>query len=417
MRKILAALLCALMLVTTFSVGAVAKEVTLYVVDINTDHEAYNAMIAAFEAAHPGVKVETNHAVNDSGAVMSALIASGDTPNIYVSTPENIGLYGSEKLYDWSQDTDVLAQFNPDFIKAVTGEDGTVLGLPNGCINVGLVYNKGLLAEAGYDSVPKTISGFEKMCEDVYAKTGVVPFTVSGYEGWMMCHMMDAYIVSKEQPGAVCAELFDTGAKKVSEASGNFANYWKMLDIAKKYTDGATMLEYDWEYTCNLLANGQVAMMTYGDWAYNAITKYETGIELGYSSYPVSEDETDTVAPTSVNQMALLFKDVENFELAKELAVFLTATKESAEYFAVGYGSVSCNLAEMDTSLYNPLLQQAGEVAAAGYTIDRMQNYYPKDQGVDFMGDCGEAVQGYLIDLYTAEEATAMIDEAWPVSK
>jgi len=246
MRKFISILLCALMMLTLFATAAVAEEVTLYVVDINTDHEAYNTMIAAFEAAHPGVKVETNHAVNDSGEVMSALIASGDAPHIYVGTPDTIALY-NEYLYDWSQDADVLAQFNSTYIDAITEDDGAVMGLPNGCINVGLVYNKALLAEAGYDAVPKTISGFEQMCADVYEKTGVVPFTVSGHEGWMMAQMMDAYIVTKEQPGAACEVLFDTGAKKISEASGNFANYWKMMDIAKKYTEGATMLEYDWE--------------------------------------------------------------------------------------------------------------------------------------------------------------------------
>lgn len=417
MKKFFAVLMCVLMAMNFCAAFAEAEDVTLYVVDINTDHEAYDKMIAAFEAAHPGVKVETNHAVNDNAEIMSSLIAAGNTPNIFVSTPENTVIY-AEYLYDWSQDADVLAQFDESYIAAVTEDDGAVYGLPNGCINVGLIYNADILAEAGYDSIPLTMSGFETMCADIYEKTGVVPFAVPGAEGWMLCHMMDAYIISKDQPGSVLETKFDSGEMKISEAS-DFENYWKMMDIAKQYTDGETMLEYNWEYACSLLANGSVAIITYGDWAYNAVTSQNADINLGFSSYPVNEDENAAVTPTSVNQVALLFENVENVDLAKELAVFITATLESAEYFAVGYGSVSCNLAsaDVDGALYNSLLEQSKEVAAAGRCVDRMQNYYPKDQGVDFMSDAGDAVQGYLIGLYTAEEATAMIDAAWPVAE
>ena len=52
MKKLLAVLMCSLMCIGLISTAAQAEEVTLYVVDINPDHEAYNAMIDAFEAAH-----------------------------------------------------------------------------------------------------------------------------------------------------------------------------------------------------------------------------------------------------------------------------------------------------------------------------------------------------------------------------
>ena len=415
-KKLIAILICTILVL---GVTAFAEEkVTLHVVDINPDHDAYRAMIDAYNELYPNTVVETNHAVDDNAEVMSALMAANNAPNIFVATPEMTDVYG-EYLYDWSQDEEILELFDRDYIDAIKEEDGAVYGLPNGCINVGLVYNKDVLSEAGYDAIPLTMSGFEKMCADVYEKTGVVPFVVSGHEGWMLNHMMDAYIITKEQPGRICAEKFNSGELKVSEASGHFNSFWRMLDIALEYTDGETMMEYDWEYTCNLLANGEVAIMTYGDWSYNAITKYDTGINLGFSSYPVSEDEAEAVTPTSVNQVAMLFKDVDHFEEAKALASFITGTKESAEYIIVGYGSVSCNKAsaEVDPSLYNSLLGQSSEVAAAGRCVDRMQNYYPTIQGADFMGDAGEAIQGYLIGLYSEEEATAMIDEAWPVAE
>jgi ABC-type glycerol-3-phosphate transport system substrate-binding protein len=419
MRKLMALLLCALMILAGPS--AMAQDysgVTLYVVDINPDSQLYDDMIDAFIADHPGIKVETTHAVNDALILMSSLIAAGNTPNIFVSTPEYINTY-EEYLYDWQNDADVLGQFKGGYIDSIAKEDGAVYGLPNGCINVGLVYDKDILAQAGYDEVPLTMDAFTAMCADIYEKTGAAPFACAGHESFMLAHMLDAYIVTQELPGNVLGGKFDAGELKVSDASGNFSSFWRMMDIAKTYTDGETLMEYDWEYACNLLANGKVAMITYGDWSHAAIAAYNDQINLGFSSYPVSENADDAITPTSVNQVALLFEQVDNFEVAKELAVFLTASYESAQYIIGGYGSVSCNKAsdDVDAELFNSLLLQSQALASTGRCVDRMQNYYPTASGADFMADAGEAIQAYLIGLLTQEEATAAIDAAWPITK
>ena len=411
------ALIIALAMMTG-AVSALAEDVTLYVVDINADHETYAAMIDAFEAAHPGVKVETNHAVNDSAEVMSALIAAGNTPNVFVSTPEQVAVYG-EYLYDWAEDTEALDLYTEEYIEAVTRSDGTIKGLPFGTINVGLVYNKDILAEAGYDSIPLTISGFEKMCADIDEKTGVVPFALATSSLFIPAQMLDAYIISKDLPGSAAGAKFDAGECKVSEANPNYSNFFRMMDVAKTYTDNETLGSYDWEYICNLMANGKVAVITYGDWSYNAITSFNADVNLGFSSYPVSEDEAEAVTPTSVNEPIMLFKDVENFELARELAMFLGGSAEAANYMAVGYGCVACAKAreEVDPALFNPLLLQAAQLAAEGRTVDRMQNYYPTAAGADFMGNAGAVIQGYVIGLYEEADAIAEIDTYWPVSK
>ena len=400
--------------------GDSAANVTLHVVDINADNDEYNKAIDAFEAAHPGVKVETNHAVNDSQEVISSLIASNDIPDVIAATPEYGDVY-KEFLYDWKDDADTLAQFKEGYVDSITEKDGSVLGLPCSCINVGLVYNKDILKEAGYDEIPLTISGFEQMCSDISEKTGVVPFIVpfetNSY--FISAQMLDAYIITKDQPGSVCADKFNSGELKVSEASGNFSNFWKMMDIATKYTSGETLLEYDWEYACNLIANGKAAIMTYGDWAYNPITQFNADINLGFSSYPVSENADDSVTPTSVSQIAMLNKNSDNFDVAKELAIFLTTSPESAEYWVKGYGSVPCSKAadDLDSSYFNPLLQQSSKNATEGKCVDRLQNYYPTASGVDFMKDAADAIQGYVIGTYTSDEATEVIDDAWPVSE
>ena len=52
----------------------------------------------------------------------------------------------------------------------------------------------------------------------------------------------------------------------MTTVSDHFDNYWRMMDVAKTCTEGESLLEYDWEYASNKLANGEVAIITYGDW-------------------------------------------------------------------------------------------------------------------------------------------------------
>ncbi len=416
MRRIWAIFLSAMMICMA-CVSVLAQEdysgITLHVVDINADSEGYNKMIDAFIADHPGLTVETTHAVNDAQVVMASLIAGNDAPDIYVSTPEQVNVY-KEYLYDWRNDEEVLAQFQEGIVEAITAADGSIYGLPNSRINVGLVYNKDVLAAAGYDSIPLTISGFEEMCAAIAEKTDAVPFVIGIGSGFLQAQMIDAYMITKDQPGSVLAAKLNAGEVTVSGSNRNFNNFWRMLDIATTYIDGETLLEYSWEYPCNMLANGKAAVISYGDWGYGAIADFNADVNLGLSSYPVSEDEADAVTPTSVNQIAMLFQNGENFDLAKELAAFLTTSYESAEYFISDFGGVSCNIAgaQVDPALYNDLLLQADEIAQAGRTVDRMQNYFPAGNP-NYMTEVGEVIQGYVIGLYSQEEANALIDAAW----
>ncbi len=409
MKKYLALGLC---LLFAFSVclTAVAEEpVVLHLVDINYENEATANMIHVFEEAHPGVKVEINHATNGSEEIVNALIASGQAPDVFETTPELYKQYG-EYFYDWREDADVLSCWSEDVIDAVTLEDGTIYGLPTNSCKIGLIYNKDLLAAAGYEEIPLTMSGFEEMCDVIYEKTGTVPFAFAAAETWILSQMMDAYINTHEIPGRIGAEKFTSGEMKVSECSGVFSNFFRMMDIALKYTDGEKLLEYDWEYTCNLMANDKIAIISYGDWCGPVMLGYKADINLGMASYPTCEDEAKAVTPVSIEHTVFVFKDSKYFDLAKELAAFISATPEAAQ-FRAQYGVVSNNnyIGEVDQSVFNCVNIASAALESTGRCIDRTQSYCPPN----FTKDAGEAIQGYLIGLYSEQEATDMVDAAW----
>ena len=72
----------------------------------------------------------------------------------------------------------------------------------------------------------------------------------------------------------------------------------------------------------------------------------------------------------------------------------------------------------MDESLINDVLRQSSEIGSTtDRAVDRLQNYYPVDLNANYMAEAGEVVQGYLIGMYSVEEADAAIDELWPVAE
>ena len=64
------------------------QEVTLKVYDsMAYGVEAYDEVIKKFEENHPGVKVEIQHAANDSNTLLQSRFNSGDIPDVFLNEP------------------------------------------------------------------------------------------------------------------------------------------------------------------------------------------------------------------------------------------------------------------------------------------------------------------------------------------
>jgi len=86
-----------------------AKEVTLTVFDGQAyGLDRYAELVKSFEEAHPGVKVEVQHASSDGMQLLNARINSNDTPDIMALQTGTTAANYYEFAYDWTEDAEVL---------------------------------------------------------------------------------------------------------------------------------------------------------------------------------------------------------------------------------------------------------------------------------------------------------------------
>ena len=129
------------------------------------DHlEDLDAMIAAFEAANPGVAVEVETAPFDQYFTeLQTRIAGGDAPDVFELNYEYFVSYASKEiLLDLTDlataETGFAERFYPRAYEAFS-LDGKQYGLPASFSNVVLFYNKDLFDAAGWRTRPPTGRG------------------------------------------------------------------------------------------------------------------------------------------------------------------------------------------------------------------------------------------------------------------
>ena len=118
-KKTISMVLSAAMIATTIlGTGVIASaddEVTLKVFDAHAyGLDEYAEMVKAFEESHPGVKIEVQHAANDSNTLLQSRINSGDIPDVFDVESGTSAKKYYEYAYDWTDDTDVTSLFNED---------------------------------------------------------------------------------------------------------------------------------------------------------------------------------------------------------------------------------------------------------------------------------------------------------------
>ena len=128
--RMIAGLMATAVVLSSGSMVFAEEEITLSVFDAQAyGIEEYGQIVDEFEAAHPGLVVDEQHAANDSTALLQSRINAGDIPDVFVVESGSSAALYYEFAYDWSEDTDVLALFREDAIKMGMDENGNVKGI------------------------------------------------------------------------------------------------------------------------------------------------------------------------------------------------------------------------------------------------------------------------------------------------
>jgi len=337
MKKLLALAVAAMMLLSL--VPAFAEEtLTLWSIAVESDssYQSFIDAIAAFEEAHPGVKIVHEPTQNEQykTKIKAAMNAFSDLPDIFFT-------WGMSFLGDFVNAEPSRVLCLEDYYPAYEAElprnmcanasyDGKLYGVPYTMSMVVLFANMDLLAQAGWDHIPETYEDMQKCCDDLLA-AGITPFGVSGKETWCLTEYLEPLMI-KSVGTQKLIDIYEGRASWNDE--GIIAAVDAFQDMVKKgyFDPNAAALGND-EVKNNFIA-GKYAFYQNGSWNCGDISKSENAASFKAGLFPVLNPDNASLYELigGPNNTLAVAVTTENPELAATAAFELGRAMSDADY-------------------------------------------------------------------------------------
>jgi len=187
--------------------------------------EQFNKLVADFEKANPGIKIQGSTNVWEP-LTFSAKLAGGSIEDV-ISVPltEPQGLIQRKQVAPITAELkswDHYKEFNPQVLQPISDTAGDVYGVPEAPFALGLVYNRALFTQAGLDpdKPPTTWTEVQAYAKQIAAKTGKTGFLQESKDnqgGWQLTMLSYAHGGSmlRQQDGKYVAD-FNSAATKTA---------------------------------------------------------------------------------------------------------------------------------------------------------------------------------------------------------
>jgi arabinogalactan oligomer/maltooligosaccharide transport system substrate-binding protein len=327
--------------------------------DAKVEAPAYKALIAAFEAKYPKIKV--NYQNVDFTTVeqkfKTAAQSGKGAPDVIRTDVGLIPEYASLHYIAPLDGTPALTGTS-DFVAGplnTTKYDGKSYAVPSVTDTLGLLYNKDVFAKAGITAPPTT---WDEMVADAAKVKAKVPGVAGTYMN------PDAYFLLPFLFGEG-ADLADPAAKKVTVNSPAAV---KAVTEAKKIYDTSSLKidfanAYDNMQTS--FKTGKVAMLIQGPWSVgDDLTgpAFKGKDNLGYAPVPAGSTGK-ALAPTGGQDLAV-YQGSRNLDAAYLFTQFMTSTA-SQEQIALKNGTLPTR-----TSAYTAAVLKSPQIAGFKPILD-----------------------------------------------
>ncbi len=367
MKKLVALLLAAMMVLGIASAFAEEQKViTMWCIATESDanRPAYEAAIAAVEAAHPDIKIEWEAFENQSykTKIKTAMSDPSTLPDIFFTWAGAFcgdfvaqgNVYCLNDAYEAFKDQlpEVMMQ------NASYGENKDHYAVPLTMNIVTLFANMDLLAKVGYEAVPTTYEDLIACCDALVA-AGITPFGCAGSETWCVTEYLEPIIektIGYEALNKIFAGEATWNDPAIATAVDNFQSM-----VTKGYfaADGLT-LGND-QIKANFIA-GQYAFYQNGSWNCGEVNDAEGNFQVAL--FPVMDAEKATYGqviggPSDSLAVAATAKDP---ELTAQIAFELG--KEICHYGYLAGSGLPAWTPDYDTSEVKPLVAAVAEIVA-----------------------------------------------------
>ena len=306
MKKFLALILTAVMLLSVCGVAAVAES-TLptfdqLVLGENADltakiHFAYHrtdipdkldGYVKEFQKIYPNVEIEYE-LITDYAENALLRVGNNDWTIMGIPTVDTDELSSYFVPLGSLETLDGLYNFMSQW-----AYDGVCYGIPSTGNANGVLYNKAVFEAAGITELPKTPDAFIEALKAIKEKTDAIPLYTNYAAGWTM-GAWDAYIgvAATGKDTYVNQDLPHTANPFADQgnATGPYAVYKILYDAVAGGLIEEDYTTTDWEGCKPMINQGQIGTMVLGSWAYTQMQQAgDKPEDIGYMAFPISID-------------------------------------------------------------------------------------------------------------------------------
>ena len=346
----------------------------------------FEALMAEFNETNDHIYLNFT-SPNDAVTIMKTRFVREDYPDVVA--------IGGDASYADFVDSNILADVTEypgmanvqpayqEIMKSVTyvPMDG-IYGVPYIANAAGMLYNKDMFAEKGWD-IPETWDEFIALCEEIKAEGEVLPLYLGFLDTWTILSPWNSMLVELVPSDHI---------RKVNAGEAKFADYYrepaeKLLKLLEYGEDGP--MAYSYEDACTAFARGQSAMFPCGSFAVPQILGANPEMNIGLFAMPASDDPDDRIVVSGVDLCWNMTTANENHrEQIYEVIDFLNKP-ENLQTYIDDQKAIPCT--EGDFTL-DPLFDDIQEFLDEGKVIDYPDHSYPSGMA------CYAQLQAFLMD-------------------
>ena len=366
MKKLIALALTAMMLLSLTPVFAEDQVITLWCIATESDanRPAYEAAIAAVEAAHPGLTIKWEAFENQSykTKIKTAMADPETLPDIFFTWAGAFcgDFVSAGNVYCLNDAYKPFAEELPEVMmqNASYGENGDHYAVPLTMNIVTLFANMDLLAEAGWDHVPTTYEDLIACCDALVA-AGIVPFGCSGGETWCVTEYLEPIIektIGYEKLNAIFAGQESWNDEAIAKAVDIFQEM-----IKKGYFDPNALALGNDQVKANFIA-GEYAFYQNGSWNCGEISAAEGNFQVAL--FPVIDGEKATYGQVIGGPSDSLAVSASSADPAFAAQIAFELGKEICHYGYLAGSGLPAWTPYYDTTEVKPLVAAVAEIVA-----------------------------------------------------
>ncbi|MBY0055042.1 extracellular solute-binding protein [Brevibacillus agri] len=365
------------------------------------DTEGYKAIIKAFEAENPNIKIEFKpFKATEYNTILNTALQSDSGPDILQLRPYAPGISLAEAGYLESLDNvPGISSFPKDVLAAATGKDGKVYGVPLSLNSTQFYYNKKIFEQNGLTE-PKSWDELISTAKALKEK-GITPISFGAKEGWLLS-LSHGVIAPASYSGGDYLDKLLKGESNL-QSSEFLQSVTRMQELIPYFPENYVGLELNDMRT--LFATEKAAMFINGSFELEGLKKLNPDLQLDF--FPMPTNNGQSVLTTWVDGSYAVNAKSKHKQEALKFMEFM-ATKKFGELFANQFKRIS---AVPGVSTDDPLVNKMAELSQTSSTPYLMVVHFAEGQPTTKQ-TLENALQGMYLGKLTPEQVAGEVQKS-----